>query len=71
MDRFFMSLRLFMCARGTPSRVQSYRDNQLVAASKQTEHWDFEGVRQWAGKRGIEGHFVPTGGHISTDKLKE
>ncbi len=52
-----------MCTKGTPSRIQSDQGDQLVAASKQIEKWDFEGVQRWAGKKGIEWHLVPTGGH--------
>ncbi len=50
-----------MCKR-TSSRVKSNRGSQLVAASKQTELWDFERVREWAGRKGIGWHLVPTGG---------
>jgi hypothetical protein len=45
-----------MCTKGTPSRIQSDQGDQLVAASKQIEKWDFEGVQRWAGKKGIEWH---------------
>ncbi len=34
-DSFVMALRRFMGVRGTPSRIQSDRGKQLVAASKQ------------------------------------
>ncbi len=34
-DSFLMALRRFMCGRGVPSRIQSDRGEQLVAASKQ------------------------------------
>jgi hypothetical protein len=45
-----------------PSRIQSDRGDQLIAASKQMKEWNFEGIQQWAGRRGIEWHLVPTGG---------
>ncbi len=61
-DIFLMALRWFMCERGVPSRIQSDRGGQLVAASKQLAAWNFEGVQEWAGKSGIEWHLVPTGG---------
>ncbi len=59
-DSFLMALHLFMCARGVPLRIQSDRGEQLVAASKQIGAWSFEGVKEWAGRRGIEWHLVPT-----------
>ncbi len=34
-DSFLMALRQFMCDRGTPTRFQSNRGEQLVAAAKQ------------------------------------
>jgi hypothetical protein len=51
-----------MCTRGVPSRIQSDRGEQLLAASKQVTRWDFDSIMQWAGKRGIEWVLVPTGG---------
>jgi hypothetical protein len=61
-DSFLMALRRFMCIRGVPSRIQSDRGEQLVAASKQVTRWDFDSIMQWAGRRGIEWVLVPTGG---------
>jgi hypothetical protein len=43
-------------------RIQSDKGEQLVAASKQINAWNFEGVREWAGRNGIECHLVPTRG---------
>ncbi len=57
-----MALREFMCAWGMRSRIQSDRGEQLVAASKQISAWNLEGVREWAGRNGIEWHLVTTGG---------
>ncbi len=51
-----------MCLRGVPSRFQSDRGEQLVAASKQISMWNFNDVMQWAGRKGIEWVLVPTGG---------
>jgi hypothetical protein len=34
-----------------PSRIQSDRGKQLVAASKQFEAWDFDVILEWAGKK--------------------
>jgi hypothetical protein len=31
-----------------------------VAAFKQLEAWDFDGVLRWPGRKGIEWHLVPT-----------
>ncbi len=59
---FLMALRRFMGIRGTPTRFQSDRGEQLVAAAKQVSTWDFKEVIQWASKRGIEWTLVPTGG---------
>jgi hypothetical protein len=61
-DSFLMALRRFMSVRGTPTRFQSDRGEQLVAAAKQVSSWDFKEVIQWAGKKGIEWTLVPTGG---------
>jgi hypothetical protein len=61
-DSFLMALRRFMCLRGVPSRFQSDRGEQLVAASKQIAMWDFNDVIQWTGRKGIEWVLVPTGG---------
>jgi hypothetical protein len=61
-DSFLMALRWFMCDRGTPTRFQSDRGEQLVAAAKQVSSWDFKEVIQWAGKKGIEWTLVSTGG---------
>jgi hypothetical protein len=61
-ESFLMALRRFMCAKGT----QSDSGDQLVAASKQIEKWDFKRVQPWAGKKEIELYVVPTRGqHIS------
>jgi hypothetical protein len=51
-----------MSVRGTPTRFQSDRGEQLVAAAKQVATWDFKEVVQWAGRKGIEWTLVPTGG---------
>jgi hypothetical protein len=61
-DSFLMALRRFMCNKGTPTRFQSDRGEQLVAAAKQVSSWDFKEVIQWAGRKGIEWTLVPTGG---------
>jgi hypothetical protein len=61
-DSFLLALRRFMSIRGTPTRFQSDRGEQLVAAAKQVAMWDFKEVVQWAGKKGIEWTLVPTGG---------
>jgi hypothetical protein len=61
-DSFLMALRRFMGLRGTPSRFQTDRGEQLVAAAKQVSTWDIKEVIQWAGKKGIEWTLVPTGG---------
>jgi hypothetical protein len=49
-DSFLMALGRFMGLRGTPTRFQSDRGEQLVAAPKQVSTWDFKEVLQWAGK---------------------
>jgi hypothetical protein len=51
-----------MSVRGTPTRFQSDRGEQLVAAAKQVSTWDFKEVVQWAGEKGIKWTQVPTGG---------
>jgi hypothetical protein len=61
-DSFLMTLRRFMCVRGTPLRIQLDRGEQLVAASKQVAGWDFGNIVQWAGRKGIEWYLLPTGG---------
>jgi hypothetical protein len=59
---FLMALRGLMCPKGTPTRIQSDRGDQLVAASKQRKKWDFEGVQRWAEKKGIEWRLALTWG---------
>ncbi len=61
-DSFLLALRRFMSVRGTPTRFQSDRGEQLVGAAKQVATWDFKEVVQWAGRKGIEWTLVPTGG---------
>jgi hypothetical protein len=61
-DSLLMALCRFMCRRGVPSQIQSDRGEQLVAASKQVTKWNFDGIMQWAGKKGIEWVLVHTGG---------
>ncbi len=56
-DSFLMDLRRFMCLRGTPTRIQSDRGQQLVSTSKETETWDFTGSR--AGNSGMNGIWCP------------
>ncbi len=51
-DCFLMTLIRFMCIRGTPSRIQSDRGEQTVAASKQVKALDFNRVPRWAGRKG-------------------
>jgi hypothetical protein len=34
-DSFLLAMRRFMCLRGTPTRIQSDRGEQLVTASEQ------------------------------------
>jgi hypothetical protein len=61
-DSFLLALRRFMSVRGTPTRFQSDRGEQQVAAAKQVATWDFKEVVQWAGRKGIEWTLVSTGG---------
>ncbi len=61
-DSFLMALKRFMGLRGTLTRFQSDRGEQLVAAAKQVSTWDFKEVIQRAGRKGIEWTLVPTGG---------
>jgi hypothetical protein len=61
-DSFLLALRRFISVRGTPTRFQSDRGEQLVAAAKQVATWDFKEVVQWAGRKGIKWTLVPTGG---------
>jgi hypothetical protein len=64
-------LSIHECVRGVLSRIQSDRREQLAAASKQIGTWNFEGVREWARKKGIEWHLVPTVASILMGKPKE
>jgi hypothetical protein len=47
-DSFLMALRRCMGLRGTPTRFESDRGVQLVAAAKQVSTRDFKEVIQWA-----------------------
>jgi hypothetical protein len=69
-DSFKMALRRFMCQKGTPTRFQSDRGEQLVAAAKQISSCNFDEVIHWAGRKGIEWTLVPTGGSTLTGKQK-
>jgi hypothetical protein len=69
-DSFLLALRRFMSVRGTPTRFQSDRGEQLVAAAKQVATWDFKEVVQWAGRKGIEWTLVPTGGQHFNGQAK-
>jgi hypothetical protein len=69
-DSSLMALRRFMGLRGTPTRFQSDRGEQLVAAAKQVSTWDLKEVIQWAGKKGIEWTLVPTGGQHFNGKAE-
>jgi hypothetical protein len=44
-------LRKLMCVSGTFSRMLSGRGEQLVAASKQLETWDFNGILEWSERK--------------------
>ena len=55
-------MRRFICAHGTPSRVQSDLGTQLIAAAKEVAQWDFSGIQEWCAARKFEWNFVPTGG---------
>jgi hypothetical protein len=60
-----------MCFKGTPSRFQSDRNEQLIAAAKQASLWDFKEVVQWAGEKGIEWFLSPAGLNRQTEKVIE
>jgi uncharacterized membrane protein len=49
-NSFLMAMRRFTCLRDTPTRIQSDKGDQLVAAAKQMKEWNFNGVQEWAGK---------------------
>jgi hypothetical protein len=51
-DSFLMALRRFICLRGTPSKIQSDRGEQLLAPPKHLKAWDFMEVIELAGKKG-------------------
>jgi hypothetical protein len=69
-DSFLMALRRFMGLRGTSTRFQSDRGEQLVAAAKQVSTWDFKEVIQWAGKKGIKWTLVPKGGQHFNEQVE-
>ncbi len=52
MDSFLMALRRFMCFRGTPSRFQSDRGEQLVASSQASLLVGFHGGDPMGGQKG-------------------
>ena len=45
-DSFFQAMRRFICAHGTPSRVQLDCGTQLIAAAKEVAQWDFSGIQK-------------------------
>ena len=61
-DSFLQTLSRFMCTHGAPSRIISDRGEQLVAARKQLETWDFSKLTGSASPGGLVWDLVPTGG---------
>lgn len=59
-DGFLMSMKQFINLRGCPSKMMSDPGSQLVAAAKQTEQWDYQGMHEWLETRRIEWHIIPT-----------
>jgi hypothetical protein len=56
-DSFLLALRQFMGLSGTPTRFQSDRGEQLVAAAKQVSTWNFkEVIYSGPGRRASSGH---------------
>jgi hypothetical protein len=51
-ENIIENVRRILCMTGTPSRIQSDRGEQLVAASKQLEAWDLDRVLRWVRRRG-------------------
>jgi len=61
MDSFLQTLVRFTCVHGMPARMQSDAGDQLVAAAKQMNTWDFTKVLDWCGVHKTEWMVVPTG----------
>ena len=59
-DSFIHALRRVICVRGTPGRIQSDRDTQLVAAAKQVGGWDFSEIRDWCAAKKLTWELIPT-----------
>ncbi len=55
-DSFLMALRRFMGIRGTPTRFQSDRGEQLVAAAKKSLHGTSKKSYSGPAKRALNGH---------------
>ena len=67
-DSFLQAMRQFICAHGTPSKVQSDHRTQLMAAAREVAvarevpQWDFSGIQEWWAVRKFMWDFIPTGG---------
>ena len=59
-DSFIQCLRRFMLLRGTPEYIQCDPGTQLVAASKIVEKWNLDEVAEFAEKKHISWHIIPT-----------
>ncbi len=70
MDSFLMALRRFMSIRGTPTRFQSDRGEQLVAAAKQVATWDFKEASSGPAGKALSGRWCLQEVSTSTDRQK-
>ncbi|OBQ34069.1 MAG: hypothetical protein AN484_26880 [Aphanizomenon flos-aquae WA102] len=60
-DSFMAAMRNFMNTHGAPSRIQSDRGDQLVAAAEQISQWDWDAMEQECSKDGVKWELVPVG----------
>ena len=65
-DSFIYALRRFILFRGTPSKIQSDRGTQLVAAARQVGGWDFSEIRDWCATKKFTWEPIPTGAQHQT-----
>jgi hypothetical protein len=70
-DSFLLALRRFMSIRGTPTRFQSDRGEQLVAAAKEVAHGTSRRSCSGLARKALNGHWCPQEASISMDKLRE
>ena len=59
-DSFLLCLKRFFNLRGTPSRIVSDPETQLMGARDVVDQWDFSRIDKWVERNRIEWVRIPT-----------